>query len=77
MGKTYEVTAGLDRVSGYLRGGYLSLKLSEEELKGFNAMCKEEQETYLSEAGELVVDDWEVEDYGDIYTMNVFEVGAD
>lgn len=77
MGKIYEVTAGLDHVSGYLRGGYLSLKLSEEELKGFNAMCKQDQEEYLSEAGELVVDDWEVNDYGDIFTMAVHEVGAD
>ena len=70
--KTYKVYADLDYVSGYLRYGHLEGEIkceSEEELK------KMIKKGTIRHHLEVVVDDYAIEDYGDIgeYEYEVVE----
>ncbi|MCK9470322.1 MAG: hypothetical protein M0Q88_01025 [Bacilli bacterium] len=68
-----KVTGYVDYVSGYLRSGHYELDLNEEELKEFKQLSEEEQKEYLSDYGDFIVDDYSVEDIGDVYTLNISE----
>ena len=72
--KKYEVTADYDYVLGHLRHGHVSLKLDESELKLFRALSDEEQLEHLSDHGDLVIDDWEVNDYGELESIGIIEI---
>lgn len=68
-----KVIGYVDYVSGYLRTGYFELDLDEEELKEFKQLSEEEQKEYLRDCGDFIVDDYSVEDIGDIYKLDISE----
>lgn len=63
---TNVITGHVDYVSGHLRYGHFEMTLDDEEFEAFKALSKKEQINLLRNGGELIVDDWEVDDYGDI-----------
>lgn len=56
----------LDYVGGHLRYGHFEAKLADDEYEAFCKMSKDDQIDYLFEAGELIIDDFEVNEYGDM-----------
>lgn len=72
MGKKYRIEAGLDYVQGHLRYGHLegTVELTDEEL------AKLKKDPNFAKELELgtCVDDWEVDDVGDVDSLKVVEV---
>lgn len=73
--KRYYITADLDYIQGHLRYGHLegTVKLSNEELTQLKKDPNFAKELDL----ETRVDDWEVDDTGDVNSLVVFEVDED
>lgn len=72
MHKVY-INAPLDYVMGYLRYGHLegSVELNDEQFIDFQENPKGAIEKYdLMDLLELEVDDWRVEDFGEIMEVN-------
>lgn len=65
------VTANLDYVSGYLRYGHVELGFDREE---WESLTTEEQIEMLESEGEVVIDDFSLEDRGAIVSINVEEI---
>jgi hypothetical protein len=61
----YRLTKDLDYLAGHLRYGHKELLLTDEEYKKYMAMSKEERMEYFQDECEIVVDDFEVDDYED------------
>ena len=55
-----KLTRELDYVQGHLRGGHLELVVDENE---WNSMSDNDKQEFFSDNAEVVVDDYEVEDY--------------
>ncbi len=62
----YRIIGNLDYVQGHLRYGHFELYVDKEIWDG---MSEKEQEEYMRDHGDLIVDDWSIEDYGDIYEI--------
>lgn len=60
----------LDYVQGHLRYGYLEMELNDEDFEKFKSMPEEEQKAYLNDNGNLIVDSYEVDDWGDIIDIS-------
>lgn len=71
MGKKYEVTADLEYVQGHLRYGHMVMTMNEDEYQHFSKLSEENQQDYLDDYGELVVDDWEVYSRGELEDIQV------
>lgn len=67
----YLVKGSVEYVQGHLRYGHYELKIDKEE---WDAIPEEEKKSYLSECGNLVVDDYSVNFVGDITDISVKEV---
>ena len=65
MSKKYKLSVDVDYVQGHLRYGHLELELSEEEYKEFTTLSDSDKKRMLRD-GEMVVDEYEVYDYGDL-----------
>lgn len=61
-----KITAQVDYVSGHLRYGHFEATVPADEIETFNNMTAEEKKEYIRDIGELIVDDYEVDDWGDI-----------
>lgn len=57
------ITLELDYVMGYLRHGHLEMGLDNEELEKFKSLSDGEQIYWIIGNGELIVDDYSVEDW--------------
>lgn len=66
------VYAELEYLMGHLRYGHFELQLNEEEYKEYESYTDEEKEEYIMENGDLVIDDCEVDDYGPISNIKVY-----
>ena len=55
-----KLTQELDYVAGYLRNGHLELFVDDNE---WNSMSDDERYDFFHDNAEVVVDDYEVEDY--------------
>ena len=66
MSKT--IIANIDYIVGHLRYGHFELNLTDEEYSEFISLSKEEQENWVRD-GELIIDDYRVDDYGDITSI--------
>jgi hypothetical protein len=70
------VSANVDYIMGHLRYGHYegTLRLTEEEYQEFMAnpvpFVKANRDKFMDDL-ELIVDDWSVEDVGDIYEVEV------
>lgn len=67
MGKIL-VTGTVDYISGHLRYGHYEAEMDEET---FLKLKKEDVIKYLEERGELVVDDFSIEDHGEITEISI------
>ena len=72
--KKYEITADVDYISGHIRYGHLALTLDESELKLFKALSDEDQLDYLDSQGDLIIDEYEVDDFGQLEKMEITEI---
>ena len=63
------VTADLSYIVGHLRYGHYELELSDEDYKEFISLNKEDKEDYIRDCGEIIVDDFDMNDYGEIINM--------
>lgn len=70
--KRYYITADLDYIQGHLRYGHLegTVKLTDEEL----AQLKKDKNFAKELCLDIKVDDYEVDDVGDVDSLTVFEV---
>lgn len=66
----HTICGELDYVQGYLRYGYLEMELNDEDFEKFKSMPEEEQKAYLNDNGNLIVDSYEVDDWGDIIDIS-------
>lgn len=64
-----KVVGYLDYIQGYLRYGHYELELNIEEAEMFNNLSEKEQKEYLRDNGMLIVDDYSIDDIGDIYEI--------
>lgn len=65
-----KIIAVLDYVTGHLRYGSITAKLSDEEYKEFKTLSKKEQKDWFMDIGSLTVD-YEIDDTGSICDMIV------
>jgi hypothetical protein len=70
--KRYYITADLDYIQGHLRWGHLegTVELTDEEL----ARLKKDPQFAKKLGLDTKVDDYEVDDVGDVDSITVFEV---
>lgn len=66
------VHARVEYLMGHLRYGHFELQMDEEEYKEYKSYTDEEKEEYIMENGDLVIDDYEVDDYGPISDIRVY-----
>lgn len=67
-----KLTADVEYVDGYLKYGHKELVLSDRDYETFKTLPDNEKEEWLKE-GDLIVDDYEINDWGciELYTLNV------
>ena len=65
------VYADLEYLMGHLYG-HIELQMDEEEYKEYETYTDKEKEEYIFENGDLIVDDYEVKDYGPIINIRVY-----
>lgn len=59
----YNITAGVDYVSGHIRNGHYELTIDKDV---WDKMNEKEQHEYLENNGEFVIDDYSINDIGTI-----------
>ena len=64
------VCADLKYLTGYLRYGHIELPMDEKEYKEYESYT--DKEKYIIENGDLIIDDYEVNDYGPISNIRVY-----
>lgn len=64
------IIANVDYISGQLRSGHFELNISNEEYEEFKSRSKEEQLSYIEDNGDLLIDDFSIDDYGDLEIIN-------
>lgn len=65
------ISAPVDYVDGHLRYGHMEAKVTEEVAAEVSAMTEQEQKEWLQDNGTLVVDDYRVNDYGDLGSVSI------
>lgn len=63
------ITAELDYVAGHLRYGHIELELDDKQFEEFKSLSEKEQKEWLKDEGELIIDDFEVNERGDIVNI--------
>ncbi len=61
-----KATVDIGYMVGHLRYGHIECDISDDFREEFLNMNKKEQQEYIIEEGEFIVDDYELDDYGDI-----------
>ncbi len=67
--KKYTINTPLEYIVGYLKSGHIEMILDESEFYKFIAMNSAEQKDYLKNNGNLIIDEYKIENYlpsGDI-----------
>lgn len=64
------IYGNLEYIQGYLRMGHLEMGLNDEDFKKFKSLSLKEQEEWLKDEGYTVLDDYAVDDMGDITEIN-------
>lgn len=70
MAKKLLVQANLDYIQGHLRYGHKELEVDAEE---WNKLDEEERKQLIDDQGDFILDDYELEDHGDITDIKVSE----
>jgi hypothetical protein len=66
------VYADLEYLMGHLIYGHIELQMDEEKYKEYETYTDKEKEEYVFENGDLIIDDCEVDDYGPISNIRVY-----
>ena len=66
----HTIYGALGYVQGYLREGHLEMELNDEDFKKFKSLSLKEQEEWLKDEGYTVLDDYIIDDMGDITEIN-------
>lgn len=66
----HTICGNLDYVQGFLRYGHLEMELNDEDFEKFKALSLKEQEEWLWDEGQVEVDDYSIEDCGNITEIN-------
>lgn len=66
----HTIYGNLEYVQGYLRYGHLEMELNDEDFEKFKSLSLEEQEEWLRDEGHIEVDDYSIDDSGDITEIN-------
>lgn len=66
------VYAEVEYLMGHLRYGHFELQMDEEEYKEYESFTDEDKKGYIMENGDLIIDDYEVDDYGPISNIKVY-----
>lgn len=53
----------LDYVAGHLRYGHFEYNIPDKDLEEFESLSKNEQIEWVLDEGELIIDDFEVDDF--------------
>lgn len=69
MSKT--ISAPVDYVDGHLRYGHKEAVVTDEVAEEVSKMTADEQKEWLDENGKLVIDDYRVNDYGDLGEVTI------
>lgn len=64
------IYGNLEYIQGYLRMGHLEMGLNDEDFKKFKSLSLKEQKEWLKDEGYTVLDDYAVDDMGDITEIN-------
>ena len=59
-----------DYVQGYLRIGHLEMELNDKDFEKFKSLSLKEQKEWLWDEGHVKVDDFSVNDIGNITEIN-------
>jgi len=68
-----KVSADYDYIQGHLRYGHIEMDLNDEELAKFKSMSEQEQYKWLEDDGEVIVDDFEINDKGSLSKIEIEE----
>lgn len=66
------VYADIEYLMGHLKYGHIELQMDEKEYKEYESYTDEEKEEYIMENGDLIIDDYEVDDYGPISNIRIY-----
>ena len=66
----HTIYGNLEYIQGYLRMGHLEMGLNDEDFKKFKSLSLKEQKEWLKDEGYTVLDDYAVDDMGDITEIN-------
>lgn len=70
-----KLIGNLSYVAGYIRNGHFECEVSKENESEISKLISEnnleELEEYIRDNGELIVDDYRIEDFGDFDEINV------
>ena len=64
------IYGNLEYIQGYLRMGHLEMGLNDKDFEKFKSLSLKEQEEWLKDEGYTVLDDYVVDDRGDITEIN-------
>lgn len=67
------IYAEVDYISGHLRYGHYELELDGKELEDFKASSLEEQKEFIKEEGHFILDDYRINDIGDLSDIEIVE----
>ena len=67
-----KIIAEIDYINGHLRYAHYELNLTDEELEKFKNSSEEEQQQWIADEGDLIVDDYYLNDIGEI-TKIIYE----
>lgn len=66
----HTIFGDLDYVQGYLRMGHLEMELNDKDFEKFKFLSLKEQKEWLWDEGHVKVDDFSVNDIGNITEIN-------
>ncbi len=66
----HTIYGDLDYVQGYLRMGHLEMELNDEDFEKFKSFELRDQKAWLRGEGRVEIDDYSVNDIGDITEIN-------
>lgn len=64
------VTAGIEYVTGKIKYGHYEVYIPDDAIEVFKQMSREEQIEYIEDNGDILIDNFEIGDYGDITEIN-------
>lgn len=62
----HTIYGDLEYIQGYLRIGHLEMELNDEDFEKFKSLELRDQKAWLKEEGRVEIDDFEINDRGDI-----------